>query len=175
MQKRWGTNAECVTDTLAWFPTNIVMPRHSSMDSVIDAVHGLTHSLVHPSPASPLMTLADSHHQQLLQLADIFQQHTQRLDRVPTDPPTELPSLVPAPSNVPIITPSPIWDISYPTTELSTAPAPIPRVVPTATTLPAPMVAPKSPTLLPSCNPHTHRHRLHHRKNTPTKAMPNIY
>jgi hypothetical protein len=119
-----------------------------------------------PNPRTPVpdpiiinLPLADSHRQQLLQLADIFQQHTQRPDHVPREPPADSPSLVPAPSTVPIITPSPQWDSRSPTDAPTTAPAPIPTVAPpTALTLTvAPTstitsVAPTSPRTAPLSN-----------------------
>jgi hypothetical protein len=118
------------------------MPHHSSMDIIIAVAHGLTHAPIHPYPASSLLPLADSHRQHLLQLADIFQQHTQRPDHVQTEPPADLPSRVPASSTFPIITLSPTWDSSSPTAASSTDPVPIPRV---ATPPPsAPTVAPTS-------------------------------
>jgi hypothetical protein len=136
----WITNAERVADTLTWFPTTTIMPQHSSTDIVISTAHNLTHAFLHPAPASSLLPLADSHRQQLLQLADIFQQHTQRPDQVPTEPPAELLSLVPAPPTVPIVTPSPLWDSSSPTDAPLTAPAPLPNVAPSPAIVP--MVAP---------------------------------
>jgi hypothetical protein len=69
----WNTNAERVANTLAWFPTATVMPRHSSTGIVIAAAHDLTHALLHPVPTSPLSPLTASHRQQLLQLANVFQ------------------------------------------------------------------------------------------------------
>jgi hypothetical protein len=49
----WATNSEHIADTLAWFPTTIIMPRHSSTDIAIAAAHDLARALLLPPPSSP--------------------------------------------------------------------------------------------------------------------------
>jgi hypothetical protein len=102
----WNTNAERVANTLTWFPTSTIMPWHSSKDIVTAAAHKVTHTLLHPSPMSPPSPLTNSHHQQLFQLADVFQQHMHRPDCAPTELPAELPSLVWLPHPLPIPEPN---------------------------------------------------------------------
>jgi hypothetical protein len=125
----WSTNAERIADTLAWFPTTTIMPRHSSTDIAIAAAHDLTHALLHPAPASPLSPLTDSQHHTLLTLSDIFKQHTQRPDQVPTAPHT------PSPPPPTMVAPTPPSDLT---------PPPLPRVAPasTFTTTPKPTASP---------------------------------
>jgi hypothetical protein len=96
----WETTSERIADTLAWFPTKVVMPIASSAERAAAAAHDLIQALLHPSPASPLAPLSNDHHQALTQLANIFQNATSPtpeaapLPRVPTLP-TSIPTLPP--------------------------------------------------------------------------------
>jgi hypothetical protein len=72
----WATTSERIVDTLAWFPTTVIMPRHSSTDVAIAAAHDLAQAMLSPSPSSPVSPITDSQRHQLLQLSNIFLQHT---------------------------------------------------------------------------------------------------
>jgi hypothetical protein len=50
----WATNYERISDTLAWFPTTIIMQRHSTADITTAAAHDLAQALLSPSPSSTL-------------------------------------------------------------------------------------------------------------------------
>jgi hypothetical protein len=54
----WATNSERIADTLAWLPTTVIMPRHSSTDVAIAAAHDLAQALLSPSP---LLTIIPNH------------------------------------------------------------------------------------------------------------------
>jgi hypothetical protein len=127
----WNANAKQVSDTLVWFPTATVMPRHSSTDIVMAATHDLARALLHPAPSSPLSPLTGSQRHRLIQLADIFQQHTHRPDHIPSEPPAVSLSLVPPPNPFPIHDPDSVTLIT-PSPTLTDTPTthPIARVVP---------------------------------------------
>jgi hypothetical protein len=127
----WNTNAERVADTLACFPTATVVPIHSSTDLIMAAAQDLTHALLHPVPSSPLSPLADSQRHRLLQLADIFHQHTHRHDHIPSEPPAASLSLVPPPNPLPFHDPDSVPTITLsPTLTDTPTTHPIERVVP---------------------------------------------
>ena len=67
-----ATQAERVSETLTWFPTQVSMPTASSRDTATAAALDLIKALQNPSPASALSPLSDSHHHNLTQLAEIF-------------------------------------------------------------------------------------------------------
>jgi hypothetical protein len=50
----WATNSERIADTLAWLPTTVIMPRHSSTEFAIAAAQDLAQALLSPPPSSPL-------------------------------------------------------------------------------------------------------------------------
>jgi hypothetical protein len=104
----WVINSERISDTLTWFPTTIIMPRHSSTNIAIAAAHDLARALLSPPPSSPLSPIYDSQRHQLLQLSSIFLQHTSRTDNI-LPPPT-----------LPMIT------TSIPSQPIASSPAPIP-------------------------------------------------
>jgi hypothetical protein len=68
----WNTRSERVADTLAWFPTRVVMPTMSSLDLAMAAANDLITALQNPSTGSPLAPTTDSQVAALKQLADIF-------------------------------------------------------------------------------------------------------
>jgi hypothetical protein len=119
----WATNSECIADTLASFPTTVIMPRHSSTDAAIAAAHDLAQALLSPSPSSPLSPITDSQRHQLLQLSSIFLQHTARPDTIPRSQP--LHTITQAPPAPLIHSPFTVPDNSF-----ITAPS-VPRVAPT--------------------------------------------
>jgi hypothetical protein len=127
----WNTNAEQIANTLTWFPTDTAMPIHSSTDIVMAAAHDLTHALLNPAPSSPLSPLNDSQRHRLLQLTDIFQQHTHHPDHIPSEPPAASLSLVPPPNPLHIHDPDSVTTIT-PSFTLTDTPTthPIARVVP---------------------------------------------
>jgi hypothetical protein len=111
----WATNSERIADTLVWFPTTVIMPRHSSTDVAIAAAQDLAQALLSPSPSSPLSPITESQRHQLIQLSSIFLQHTAQPDNIITAPPS-VPRVVTPATNTP-----------------SSAPAIVPRVAPAAT------------------------------------------
>ena len=92
------TSAERIADTLAWFPTQFPMPTASSADAAVAAARDLIRALQHPSLASPLAPIGDSHHAALQQLAEIFSQVTDATAQMPEEKPTDVPSLDIAPA-----------------------------------------------------------------------------
>jgi len=54
------TNAQRITDTVAWLPTRIPMPTTSSTDYIKAGIADIVHALQNPSPNSPLAPLTDS-------------------------------------------------------------------------------------------------------------------
>jgi hypothetical protein len=74
----WNTRSEHVADTLAWFPTRVVMPTLSSLELALAAAKDLVKALRHPTAGSPLAPSTDSQTAALKQLADIFQDCTKR-------------------------------------------------------------------------------------------------
>ena len=66
------TQAERITDTLAWLPSQVVMPVPASTECAIAAAHNLTSALLHPSLSSPITPINADHHVSLHQLATIF-------------------------------------------------------------------------------------------------------
>ena len=116
----WGTRAERIADTLAWFPTRHIMPVASSADRAIAAARDLTQALQHPSPASPLAPVEDASRDALHQLASIFADKTS-LAPPPGFPPIAARPLPPPPLALPAATP--------PQNVLDAAPPPpVPRV-----------------------------------------------
>jgi hypothetical protein len=138
----WATNSEQIANTLDWFPTTIIMPRHSSTDIAIAAAHDLARALLSPPPASPLSPISNSQCHQLLQLSSIFLQHTSHPGNIPTPP--QLPTTTPSPSPPPVSS-SPVQSS-------------VPRVAPTAT--------PNNPTHAPASAPRVAPTTI---MNTPTR------
>ena len=52
------------------------MPKMSSTDATIHAVHDLIRAIYNPAPAIPLVTLVNLHKEALISLADIFEKST---------------------------------------------------------------------------------------------------
>jgi hypothetical protein len=72
----WGTNAERMDDTLAWFPTHVTKPFTSSNEATIAAARDLIHALNNPSLASPICPISNIQQEALHQLVGIFTQQT---------------------------------------------------------------------------------------------------
>jgi hypothetical protein len=72
--KTWilETGSERIADTLAWFPTQVPLPRTSSADAATAAAQDLIYALQNPHPASPLSPLNDEHLKSLRLLAEMF-------------------------------------------------------------------------------------------------------
>jgi hypothetical protein len=136
----WATNSERIADTLAWFPTTVIMPRRSSTDVAIAAAHDLDQALLSPPPSSPLYPITKSQHHQLLQLSSIFLQHTARPDTIPISQP--LHTITPSPPAPLIHSPFPAPDDSL------TTPPSVPRVAPIASTTQS-----SSPAIVPRVEP----------------------
>ena len=145
-----STRAERIADTLAWFPTKVVMPIPSTSKRAIAAARDLTNILRQPSPAAPLAPIAADARQALTQLATIFSDAAAPPALLPppgfaTLPPpdfTPLPPPMPAPAPTPLPAPPPppgLSPVAHP------APAPTPALTPHAphprvTTAPLPRV-----------------------------------
>jgi hypothetical protein len=71
-----STNDVRVSDTLAWFPSHVTMPRASSADMAMASAYDLTQALLHPSPASALSPFSDIQRHALIELAKIFGEAT---------------------------------------------------------------------------------------------------
>lgn len=82
------------TDTLAWFPSKILMLTASSSDIAMAAAYDLIQALLHPSPASALAPLTDSQRSALYELASIFG-HTVTLPSEPRVVPFSDPRVEP--------------------------------------------------------------------------------
>jgi len=54
------TQAQCITDTIAWFPSKIPMPTTSSIDYIKAGIANIVHVLQYPLPNLPLAPLSDS-------------------------------------------------------------------------------------------------------------------
>jgi hypothetical protein len=143
----WATTSERITDTLTWFPTMVVMPRHSTTDIAIAAAHDLAQALLSPSPSSSLPPIYDSQHHQLLQLSNIFLQHTSRTDDLPV--PAPIPRVMPSPA------PPQFTSFAVPESRTITPPSshiPIPAPVQNSTTPTSfPRVTPTSTAATPKC------------------------
>jgi hypothetical protein len=98
----FDTRAECISDTVSWFPTKVTMPLASSNDLILAGLNDITAALNHPSPGSPLAPLTDSHVAALRQLSAILT----NLCTVHTPAPAPVPD--PAPAPVPDPTPDSI-------------------------------------------------------------------
>jgi hypothetical protein len=72
-----ATRAECIADTIKFFPTSYTMPKLSSADHAQWAALELAQALNNPHPASPLAPLGTKQLEVLQQLADIFQHAVQ--------------------------------------------------------------------------------------------------
>ena len=96
-----ATRAEIFSDTLAWFPQQVTMPTASSSERVNALINDLIYALHNPSPASALSPLTHNQHAALLDLADIFQSHTDppstttaNEDQDDTQPPAVPPTIL---------------------------------------------------------------------------------
>jgi len=58
----WATDtrAQCITNTIAWFPSKIPMLTTSSIDYIKAGIANIVHALQCPLPNSPLAPLSDS-------------------------------------------------------------------------------------------------------------------
>jgi hypothetical protein len=128
------THAKCISDTLSWFPSHVLMPTASSVDTAIAAVHDLTRALLAPLPASAIAPLFDSEHATLTTLAQIFANRLLSPEMVPdlstvTTPPSIQPNRLIAPTveTGPVprvdVLPSPSMD-SFPAPRVETILAP---------------------------------------------------
>ena len=83
-----------VSDTVEFFPAQAVMPQTSSADRATQAAHDLVEALQNPAPATPYLTVRNTHLAALQQLAEIFSKVTKTATpaRVPTAeaPPLQL-------------------------------------------------------------------------------------
>ena len=85
-----STNDIRISDTLAWYPSHVTMPRASSADMAMASAYDLTQALLHPSPASAMSPISDNQRHALLELAKIFGNVT---GMTFTDPSPEIPDI----------------------------------------------------------------------------------
>jgi len=149
-----STNSTRIADTLAWFPSHVVMPTASSTDIAMAAAYDLTQALLHPSPASALSPLTDSQKNALKELASIFG----TIVSTPTQP-QDLPIPIISTSILPNTHPPQIT----PSTDLLSSQSPIdtrtdivPRVDPAVVPIVDPDVIPRvDPNIVPRVDPDT--------------------
>ena len=72
----WEARYECMSNTLACIPTNVVMPIPGSNDRAIAVTVDIVTTLNHPVPATALTPIHDNNREALHQLATIFANHT---------------------------------------------------------------------------------------------------
>ena len=126
------TRAERVSDTIAWLPTQLLVPTASSSDAACAAALDLISALQRPSPASALSPFADSETAALIQLADIFRS---RYPAPPVNPPPGFPPLLaPGISHfvAPIAPPAPATPAPSPATPATPSVAPATHTTPPA-------------------------------------------
>ena len=70
------TRAGEISDTVEFPPKTFNMSKMSSTDATINAAHDLIHAVYNPSPDIPLLTLGNSHKEELISLAEIFGKST---------------------------------------------------------------------------------------------------
>ena len=66
------THAECICNTVSWFPTKVMMLLTSSNDLILTSICNIMAALHNPLPGSPLAPLTESHVTALKQLTDIL-------------------------------------------------------------------------------------------------------
>ena len=66
------TQAERISDTVAWFPTKLELPQASPLEEAAAAARDLIDALTRAHPGVPLLELSDSNRNALRQLAEIF-------------------------------------------------------------------------------------------------------
>ena len=78
------TRVERISDTVEFLPRKFRMPKMSFTDDAIHTAQYLIRALKNTAPASPLVTLGNSHKETLISLANIFEKSTlsARLPRV---------------------------------------------------------------------------------------------
>lgn len=163
-----STNAERITDTLAWFPSQLIMPTASSTDAAFAAAADLVKALLHPSPASALSPLTDSERTALSSLAIIFASRFLDTDHLPATPSVELPPTTPVPTSQPRVAPLPPTESDAPSVPIDGLPVPPsqPRVEPLPPTeYDAPRVTLHMPPSAPT-PPQTPESTTHHLDDT---------
>jgi len=123
------TQSQCITDTVAWFPSKIPMPATSSINYIKAGIANIIHALQFSSPNLPLAPLSDSHSRALQQLMLILHGTTN-----PNQP-----------------TPAPATSLRVDAPALLTTGSPI--VAPTIPLTPAPSISPRQLIALLSCLP----------------------
>jgi len=132
------TWSQCITDTVAWFPSKIPMPTTSSIDYIKAGIANIIHALQFPSPNSPLAPLSDSQSWALQQLMLIL--HSTTSPNQPTLAPAP-PLRVDAPA--PLATASPVVAPPIP---LTPAPPVFPQVLDSTSFIPTtPVLEPTTP------------------------------
>jgi hypothetical protein len=145
------TGRERIADTLAWFPTQVVMPTASSAEVAAAAARDLITALQNPSPASPLAPMGEGQLASLQVLATIFADVADPADNQPDTVPLALPPPAILATLPPAIAPLAAAPAAVPTVTFA-APlvtAPIPRVAIAPSTTPPAATRPRVPATLP--------------------------
>jgi hypothetical protein len=103
-----GTQAEQVSDTVAFFPQTTTVPCMTATDIALRAANNLVQVLQHPLPATPFAQVGTRQLEALKQLADIFQHATAPRVLAPVER-HSLPRVVTTPSP-----PTSPWPIASP-------------------------------------------------------------
>ncbi|GKY94061.1 hypothetical protein MPSEU_000372700 [Mayamaea pseudoterrestris] len=118
------TNAERIADTLAWFPTQTIMPVASNQDLLIAAIKDMTSALRNWTTTSGPVPASDAGHmEELRRVAAALA--TQVGAPAPATADSAPPALQADPPSIPAdVAPSPLPTQPAPATEAPTAPAP---------------------------------------------------
>ena len=101
-----------ITDTIHFFPRDVLMSGSSSQDRAREAAIELTDAIINIKPASPIKDVADDGVQSLKDLAVIFHKTVMNTGNKTTTTPSTLPQQALSKrtvemSNVPVLTPEP--------------------------------------------------------------------
>jgi hypothetical protein len=66
------TNAECVTDTISWYPTKTKLPTATSQEIIVEALSDIHHELCNQRPDNSIVTIGPEQTNVLKKLAKTF-------------------------------------------------------------------------------------------------------
>ena len=69
------TNAQCISDTVEFFPTKIHMPETSTLEQIKRSVNDLLHVLRNPQPKTTFLDFGSTQTNALKHLAELFPQN----------------------------------------------------------------------------------------------------
>ena len=87
-----STHAECIADTIQFFPTILRTPNLSHRDATLQAARELTHALQNLNNANPLAQLSDNQLQALHQLSTLFPPNAPGVEHNSSPEPSTSPS-----------------------------------------------------------------------------------